>query len=314
MASIFPNRTSILALDLTAAGAPALLQRERDPETESFIQARLAGLAKLLDEAGADLITLGQEFRLGGKRRRDDFLDGALALSRLGGHTSRVRLATSIPLAQAEPNAITGAIGSVHKATTRRAAWQVDVPTPEPAHAVDVVTSGLKTLPGKTGVVINVSSDVDVEIAAARAHVARLRVNTVEEARTLRAAIRSAAEDWGRNPDEISVLVDVHTILAETLEDAESRALFIEDLGGEHTQGLLHHVGTVTTLASVWQNWVRAGAADGFVILPASIPTDVIHVASGLIPELQRRGLRTALDSSPTPSYARRVQKQRVSV
>src|SRR5699024_2474323 len=82
MASIFPTRTSVLAVDLTSTGAPTAWQRDRDPETESFIMARLAGLAKLLDRAGTDLIVTGAPFRLGGRRRRDDYLDGALALSR----------------------------------------------------------------------------------------------------------------------------------------------------------------------------------------------------------------------------------------
>src|SRR5699024_3502847 len=106
MASIFPTRTSVLAVDLTSTGAPTAWQRDRDPETESFIMARLAGLAKLLDHAGTDLIVTGGEFRLGGRRRRDDYLDGALALSRLGQHTGSVRLAASIPLAGNTPTGV----------------------------------------------------------------------------------------------------------------------------------------------------------------------------------------------------------------
>src|SRR5699024_12097295 len=70
MASIFPTRTSVLAVDLTSTGAPTSWQRDRDPETESFIMARLAGRAKLLDRAGTDLIVTSAHFTLVGRRRR----------------------------------------------------------------------------------------------------------------------------------------------------------------------------------------------------------------------------------------------------
>lgn len=274
--------------------------------------ARLAGLAKVLDRSGADLITTGGEFRLGGKRRRDDFLDGALALSRLGQHTSSVKFAASIPLGPATANAIASAVSSVHKSTSNRGGWQVDAPTPDPARGVDAVVSGLRNLAEAPTVVVNVRNEVDVEIAAARAHVARLRVNTVEDARNLRSAIRTAATDWGRDADDIRVVVDVHAVLADEARDAESRALFIEEIAPEQSTGLLKHAGTVTTLANVWQNWTRAGAADGFVIIPGSIPTDILQIATGLLPELHRRGLHTA-EATPAPAVPK-VRARRQSV
>lgn len=310
MASIFSTRTSVLAVDLTSAGAPTLWQRERDPEAEVFIMSRLAGLAKLLDRAGADLITTGEPFRLGGKRRRDDHLDGVVALSRLGAHTSAVKFAASIPLSQTAPGGVAAAVSSVHNATAGRGGWQVDDPTLEATHAVDAVFGGLKDTSASPAVVVNVRNEVDVEIAAARANVARLRVNTVEEGRNVRSAIRSAAADWGRDADDITVLVDVHAVLAEETQDALTRAEFISDLAPERPEGLLQHAGTVNALANVWQNWVRAGAADGFTVLPGSIPTDVVEVATGLLPELHRRGLRTALDTVAATGHNIQVSHQ----
>lgn len=307
MASTFPTRTSVLAVDLTSAGAPPSLAREHDPETENFITARIAGLAKLLDHAGADLLTIGAEFRLGGKKRRDEFLDGAIATSRLGQHTKDLKFAASIPLALTTSTHIAQAVAHVNKTTHGRGGWQVDPPTPEPAQAVENVVRRLADRDHPGTVVVNVRNEVAVEVAAARADVARLRVNTVEQARNLRSAIRTAAADWGRDPGEITVLVDVRTILAKDADAAQSRALFIEDVAEIDREGLLEHFGTVSSLATVWQNWVRAGAADGFTIIPASIPTDVIEVATGLLPELDRRGLRTHVEdlATPAPSYAR---------
>src|SRR5690625_4891255 len=313
MASIFPTRTSVLAVDLTSTGAPTAWQRDRDPETESFIMARLAGLAKLLDHGGTDLIVTGGEFRLGGRRRRDDYLDGALAFSRLGQHTGSVRLAASIPLAGNTPTGVASAVASVHKSTACRGGWQVDAPTPESARGVEAVTSTWKGRADAPAVVVNVRNDVDVEIAAARATVARLRVDTVEDARNLRSAIRSAATDWGRNPDDVAVLVDVHAVLAGESQEAANRAAFIADLGGEQPAGLLQHAGTVSTFATVWQNWVRAGAADGFTILPGSIPTDVLAIATGLLPELDRRGLHVKADAPAAAPERVRTRRQAIA-
>lgn len=307
MPSIFPTRTSVLAVDLTSAGASPAWQRDRDPETESFILARLAGLAKLLDRAGTDIITLGEEFRLGGRRRRDAQLDGALALSQLGQHTSAVKLAASIPVRGATPAAVSSAVASVHRATGGRGGWQVDAPTPEPARCVEAVVSGFRRLSGSPAVVVNVRNPIDVELAAARAGGRRLRVTTMEEARNLRSAIRHAASDWGRDADDIAVVVDVHAVLAEDAQDAVVRADFLADLDPAPRDGLLQHAGTPVSLATVWQNWVRAGAADGFTILPGSIPTDVLAITTGLLPELHQRGLRTTAPVSvPQPAAARR--------
>src|SRR5690625_3510423 len=284
MASIFPPRTSVLAVDLTSTGAPTAWQRDRDPETESFIMARLAGLAKLLDRAGTDLIVTGAPFRLGGRSRRDDYLDGALALSRLGQPTGSARHAR-----------------------------RVTCPPPEPARGVEAVTAAWKGRAEAPAVVVNVRNEVDVEIAAARATVARLRVDTVEDARNLRSAIRSAATDWGRNPDDIAVLVDVHAVLASDAQEAVNRAGFIADLDGEQPAGLLQHAGTVSTFATVWQNWVRAGAADGFTIIPGSIPTDVLAIATGLLPELDRRGLHAKVDAPVAAQEPVRTRRQAIA-
>lgn len=297
MTSLFGTRSSILALDLSATGAPAEWQRDRDPDTESFIMARLAGLATLLDKAGTDLIAVDAPFRLGGRRRRDDWLDGAVALSRLGRHTANVRFAASMPVGAGPASSVSRAVSSLHRATASRGGWQVDSCADQQANAnsVDAVVAGLSNagVREETTIVAQVRSDVDIEIAAARANVTRIRTGTVEEARQLRSQIRAAAKDWGRESDEVKVLVDLHAILDADEQQAAHRAEFLTEIGLEVPEIPLRHVGTVEALASLWQNWVRAGAADGFTIIPGSIPTDVIRVATKLVPELEQRGLRT---------------------
>src|SRR5690606_4266065 len=119
MASFF-SRTSLVSLDLTAAGAPVAWQRDHDPETELFVMGRLAGLAALAAKAGVDLLTIDSSFRLGGRRRRDAWLDGALAASRLGNHTAGAVVASSVPLGVTSNDQVASAVASVHRATDGR--------------------------------------------------------------------------------------------------------------------------------------------------------------------------------------------------
>ena len=286
------DASSFLAIDLTTAGAPRAWQRDRDPQTEEFITARLAGLAKLIDDAGADLITVGSPFRLGGRRKRDDYLDGAVTLSRIGSHTDSVRLAAAIPLNEAGPKTVHTTLAALNSATGDRGGWLVD--NRSPATALEVVAQSVnRSLPG-TSVVIDIDDDADIDVAAAYAQVARLRVATVEEARNLRSEIKNKAERFGRSAEDIDVIIDARVVLAQDVTDAQNRADFIAELTQNQPANLLQHVGTPRTLATVWHNWVRAGAADGFTLIPASIPTDVVAIASGLIDQLQQRGLRNA--------------------
>jgi FMN-dependent oxidoreductase (nitrilotriacetate monooxygenase family) len=50
-------------------------------------------------------------------------------------------------------------------------------------------------------------------------------------------------------------------------------------------------VGTVQTIADEMEAWFAGGAADGFNILPATLPGGLVDVVEKLVPELQRRGL-----------------------
>src|SRR5690625_2445579 len=303
------SSSSSLAFDLTSAGAPPAWQRDRDPQTEAFITARLAGLAKLIDQSGADLITLGGDFRLGGRRKRDDFLDGALALSRVGQHTSSVRLAAAIPVDQAGPQQLRSTLSAVDVSTANRAGWVVE--NRVGVSGIEMIAQSLGTGPHSPTVVVNIEDEADISLAAAHADVARLRVTTVEEGRNLRSRIKTKAQQLGRQAEDIDVVVDVRVVIADEVEAASNRAEFIAELTPAPGDDLLQHVGTPRTFATVWHNWVRAGAADGFTIIPASIPTDVVHVSAEVITELRQRGLRSAatpeLVGAAAPSSAGEV-------
>lgn len=323
---------TLLGLDLSGTGAPRSWAGHGDSEAEAFIMGRLAGLAALADKGGVDLLTLDARFRLGSGRRRDDWLDGALAASRLGRHTERLTIASSVPLGVTDAAHVASAVASVHKATSARAAWQVEGGgRPLSARAVDGVIEALAAprISRRTGsdangrppqVVVSVREPLDLELAAARADVARIRVATLEEAAASRAAIRQAARDWGRNPDDVKVLVDVHAVLGADQQGAAARAELLDllDTESQPDPGLLRLVGTAAALADLWQEWVQAGAADGFTVIPASVPTDVLAVVTELVPALTARGLRGEVARPAAPlqpaARARRAAPRRVPV
>lgn len=325
------NHSTYVALDLSRTGAPRAWAGQGDSEAESFIMGRLAGLAALADKGGVDLIALDSRFRLGSGRRRDDWLDGALAASRLGRHTERVTVAAAVPLGVTDAGHVASAVASVHKATAGRAAWQVEGGArPLSARAVDAVVTALAApkVSRRTGdvsadpaqVVVAVREPLDLELAAARADVARIRVDSIAEAITARAAIREAAREWGRDPDDVRVLVDVHAVIGSDDEGALARAELLAVLDADSDSapeaGLLHFAGTATGLADLWQEWVSAGAADGFTVIPASVPTDVLAVVTEVLPELASRGLRGEVvrPVAVAPARARQAAHRRVAV
>ena len=308
--SSLTTHKSIIGLDLSGTGAPRAWQRSEDTEAESFIMGRLAGLASLADRGGVDFLALDSSFRLGGPWRRDAWLDGAVAASRLSRHTHRATLVATVPLGVTEPAHVAGAITSVHRASAERAGWQVEPSTAShrsSARAVDAVISAWSapTARHRTGpvagaperarplVVVGVRSPLDLELAAARADIARLTVSTLEEARLARASIRVAAREWGRRPEDVRVLVDIHTVISGDQRSAQARWELLAALEGGSSAGGLRAVGTAADLATLWHNWVRAGAADGFTVIPASVPTDVIALVQDVVPELTARGLRS---------------------
>ncbi len=67
------------------------------------------------------------------------------------------------------------------------------------------------------------------------------------------------------------------------------------------TIGNAHRVviGTAKDIADAMEEWFLAGVADGFNVVPAKSPVDVVDFVDKVVPELQRRGLfRTSYEST----------------
>jgi FMN-dependent oxidoreductase (nitrilotriacetate monooxygenase family) len=69
-------------------------------------------------------------------------------------------------------------------------------------------------------------------------------------------------------------------------EDLTVRQLLVRYGGGQHLV-----VGTPEQIADIMQEWMDAGAADGFNLMIDVLPSGLHDIAEMLIPELQRRGI-----------------------
>ncbi|MBB2949132.1 FMN-dependent oxidoreductase (nitrilotriacetate monooxygenase family) [Actinoplanes lutulentus] len=86
----------------------------------------------------------------------------------------------------------------------------------------------------------------------------------------------------------------------EVVEFAEREKLTVAQIGrwyGARTEGSL--IGSAADIADTIQQWVDAGAADGFVIQATHVPAAFEDFVAEVVPELQRRGLfRTSYEGS----------------
>lgn len=113
------------------------------------------------------------------------------------------------------------------------------------------------------------------------------------QARETREDLRRRATAHGRDPDSIVVLAVFPSVLvAETRAEAERQVReFVPLLSpGERQQpGIL--AGTADDVADLFENWLEAGAADGFAIGFPYLQGPVEAFTRLVVPELQRRGI-----------------------
>jgi len=127
------------------------------------------------------------------------------------------------------------------------------------------------------------------------AQVARIAAPDLAAASEARARVRDAVAAAGRDPDEVAVLLDVETLLADTADQAEAALAQLDDWHdgtGANEYGVLRILGTPVTLADLIEEAVGTGAADGVTLVPLALPSGLRAVAEGLVPLLVARGLR----------------------
>lgn len=303
--AFLPTRTTettstnaTLALDLSGLGAPSV---DRDfaaglPAEQANL-VRLAAYARTAHKGGVSFVTLGESFRLRADAapRRNAWLDPVVAARRISPSAGGTGLVPTVQLGRSD-SAVAAELAQFNRKTGSWAGLQVagDVTSPLPELGdllEDLIRTTTQRSPQRPTVVLPLAEEAQLPAAGELADVVRLREADLSWARELRYAVRTAARAAGRGP--VKVLVDVRTVIAADHDSARARADLLTDIAGGDASwsGALEAIGTIGDVVTTIEKWLEAGAADGFVILPGSIPADVSRLLRGVIPALRARGL-----------------------
>nr|WP_138735468.1 LLM class flavin-dependent oxidoreductase [Modestobacter excelsi] len=111
--------------------------------------------------------------------------------------------------------------------------------------------------------------------------------------------VRSAQTAAGRGEETVHLFGDLVVFLDDDAATARARKDRLDETAGAgYTSDAAVFVGTPAGLADSLADWAQAGLT-GFRLRPATLPHDLRQVTTGLVPELQRRGLfRTAYEAT----------------
>jgi alkanesulfonate monooxygenase SsuD/methylene tetrahydromethanopterin reductase-like flavin-dependent oxidoreductase (luciferase family) len=135
------------------------------------------------------------------------------------------------------------------------------------------------------------------------AQVARIAAPDLAAASDAKARVRDAVAAAGRDPDEVAVLLDVETLLADTADQARATLARLDGWAGAGGFALRTNtqraatagvIGAPAALADFIEEAVRGGAADGVTLVPLALPRGLRLIADGLVPLLAERDLRAA--------------------
>ncbi|MBM7458438.1 LLM class flavin-dependent oxidoreductase [Rhodococcus coprophilus] len=131
--------------------------------------------------------------------------------------------------------------------------------------------------------------------AAPSGNVIRVRATDLREAGKVRDRLRSEAAAEGRDPESVTVLVDLEVLVDPDARAARRHARI--ESAARREPGTLSYVGTPEGLASLIADIHSVGVADGVTLVPVPAPFTVEHLVDGTLPWLEARGLLTI---SPT--------------
>lgn len=148
---------------------------------------------------------------------------------------------------------------------------------------------------------LTVGRDGPLDLSVTPPGVVRIRASDLRAARRIRERIRAEAQESGREPDTVTVLVDLEAVVDTDARIARrlAQAAWRERPGAD----TLSYVGTPRGLASLIADIHAVRVADGVTVVPAMQPSTVEHLVDGTLPLLQSRGL---LDVSPSLGELRR--------
>jgi alkanesulfonate monooxygenase SsuD/methylene tetrahydromethanopterin reductase-like flavin-dependent oxidoreductase (luciferase family) len=141
-------------------------------------------------------------------------------------------------------------------------------------------------------VVLRADEEEALPVAARRADVVRIAAPDLPAAAAARERIRSAVAEAGRDPEDVTVLLDVEVHLAADRHRARRDLAELDALAGaELPASSVRVLGPPTDLADLVGAAVRTRAADGVTLVPLVLPSDLDAVADQAVPLLAGRGL-----------------------
>ncbi|MGQ4387175.1 LLM class flavin-dependent oxidoreductase [Streptomyces sp. SAS_270] len=259
---------------------------------------------RLAERGGLDFVTLGDTFAGPGP-------DALAVLSRLALGTRRIGLVPTVDSPHTEPFRVPAAVTALDRVSRGRAGWHIGVSTTEgedrlsgrrhdaAARLWDSWEGGAdSSMKGSSAVprppqgypvrIVDATERSARPVAARYADVALVRVADPAQAAAVRAELRSAVREFGRDPDRLRVLGSLHVDLG----GGERAAAPGHGGGGprQTAQGPLYRGGPVD-LAELITDWHEAGAVDGFHLTPVEPLRDLERLVNGTVALLQHRGL-----------------------
>ncbi|MFE3292151.1 hypothetical protein [Rhodococcus sp. NPDC059234] len=131
-----------------------------------------------------------------------------------------------------------------------------------------------------------------LDLVAEPATVVRVRARDLREAQLRREAVRARVADEGRNPDSVTVLLDLEVLLADDHRSARRELARLDaSLARPRVPDSISYVGTAPGLSGLIADIGAAGVADGVTLLPLVLPRVLDRVVDDVLPDLHERGL-----------------------
>lgn len=145
---------------------------------------------------------------------------------------------------------------------------------------------------------LTVDSSDQLDLTAFPPNVVRIRASDLREAQQERARVRVDLAAEGRDPDSVTVLVDLEVLIASDARTARKELALLDSvLESPRIPASLQYIGTPVGLAGLIADIQAAGVADGVTLLPLSLPKVLEQLVDGTLPWLEKRGLVTSVDA-----------------
>src|SRR3954468_17217725 len=140
---------------------------------------------------------------------------------------------------------------------------------------------------------------IPIELVGRSADLGFVTPTDAADAARIVGEIRAAQAAAGRADETVHVFGDLVVVLDDDAATARARLDRLDEAARSPlTSDAQVFTGTPAELADLLTEWAVAGLT-GFRLRPATLPHDLRQVTTGLVPELQRRGLfRTAYEAS----------------